>query len=183
LLQQYMSDIGSRAHHQQLLQEMIWPCCAHCLHTHKRKLLRQPLQHWALERHLWYLSELLVGFAFFDDEVPVEEKRLMVLALKENEGSEEPSKRIPPFVDPTAKRLHDFVTTSTVRFFQILGLSEEFLQSDSSEWEHQETYKTSQKIAQSVKVINDLAERGVALIQEFNSALTRNEEQKQFCCK
>ena len=122
-------------------------------------------------------------FAFFDDEVPVEEKRLMVLALKENEGSENLPNGSHPFVDPTAKRLHDFVTTSTVRFFQILGLSEEFLQSDSSEWEHQETYKTSQKIAQSVKVINDLAERGVALIQEFNSALTRNEEQKQFCCK
>jgi len=31
-----------------------------------------------------------------------------------------------------------------------------------------------------VKVVNDLAEHGVALIQEFNSALTRNEEQKQF---
>ena len=134
----------------------------------------------ALERHLWYLSELLVGFAFFDDEVSVEEKRLMVLALKENEGSDEPSKRIPPFVEPSAKGLHDFVTTSTVRFFQILGLPEEFLQSDPSEWGHQETYKTSQKVAQSVRVVNDLAERGVALIQEFNSSLTRNEEQKQF---
>jgi len=36
----------------------------------------------ALERHLSYLSELLVGFAIFDDEVPVEEQRLMVLALR-----------------------------------------------------------------------------------------------------
>ena len=86
-----------------------------------------------------------MGFAFFDDEVPVEEKRLMVLALKENEASENLPNGSHPFVDPTAKRLHDFVTTSTVRFFQILGLSEEFLQSDPSEWEHQETYKTSQQ--------------------------------------
>jgi hypothetical protein len=31
-----------------------------------------------------------------------------------------------------------------------------------------------------VKVVNDLAERAVALIQEFNSSLTRNEEQKQY---
>ena len=31
------------------------------------------------------------------------------------------------------------------------------------------------RIVQSVKVVNDLAERGVALIQEFNSSLTLNE--------
>ena len=67
-----------------------------------------------------------------------------------------------------------------MQFFQLLGLSEEFLQSDSSEWGHQETYRTGQKVAQSMRVVNDLAERGVALIQEFNSSLTRNEEQKQF---
>jgi len=30
-----------------------------------------------------------------------------------------------------------------------------------------------------VKVVNDLAERGVALVEEFNASLTRNEEQKQ----
>ena len=134
----------------------------------------------ALGRHLWYLSELLVGFAFFDDEVPVEEKRLMVLALKENEGSEEPLKRIPLFAEPAAKGIHDFVTTSTKRFFQILDLSEEFLQYDPDEWGFQETYKLSQRIAQNVKVVNDLAERGVALMQTFNSSLTRSEEQKQF---
>ena len=36
------------------------------------------------------------------------------------------------------------------------------------------------QFALSVKVVNDLAERGVALIQEFNSSITRNEEQKKF---
>src|SRR5271170_5387032 len=48
----------------------------------------------AFGRHLWYLSEILVGFAFFDDDVTVEEKREMVIALKEKDGSEEPPKRI-----------------------------------------------------------------------------------------
>src|SRR6218665_1485069 len=35
----------------------------------------------AFGRHLCYLSELLIGFAFFDDDVSIEEKRLMVMAL------------------------------------------------------------------------------------------------------
>ena len=34
----------------------------------------------AFNRHLWYLSEVLVGFGNFNDEVTVEEKRLMVKA-------------------------------------------------------------------------------------------------------
>jgi len=51
---------------------------------------------------------------------------------------------------------------------------------DPSEWGNQETYRTGKSIAQSVKVINDLAEHGVALIQEFNGSITRSEEQKQY---
>ena len=36
----------------------------------------------ALNRHLWYISEELVSFAFFDGEVDCETKRNMVYALK-----------------------------------------------------------------------------------------------------
>ncbi|KAG0727841.1 hypothetical protein GWK47_003924 [Chionoecetes opilio] len=40
-----------------------------------------------LQKHLWYLSEELVGFAFFDEEVPPETKRAMVQAMREEENS------------------------------------------------------------------------------------------------
>lgn len=43
--------------------------------------------------HLWYLSEELVAFAFFDDEVSVETKRKMVNALN-NEGLKYSPKRL-----------------------------------------------------------------------------------------
>lgn len=72
------------------------------------------------------------------------------------------------------------MTTSTRRFFQILGLSEDFLRLDPSDWGFDEAYIANQMIVQSVTVVNDLAERGVALIQEFNDSITRNEEQKQY---
>src|SRR6218665_1771585 len=54
----------------------------------------------AFGRHLWYLPELLIRFAFFDDDVSIEEKRLMVMALIDTEGSDEPPKRISLFVSP-----------------------------------------------------------------------------------
>lgn len=132
------------------------------------------------ERHLWYLSEILIAFAFFDDAVTTEDKRLMVVALQEVDGSDEPLKRIQPFQNPTTKKLHNFVTKNTCNFFTILGISQAFLQVDPSQWEYQAEYQRSQQLVQSVRVVNDLAERGVALIQEFNSSLTRDEEQKQY---
>lgn len=134
----------------------------------------------AFGRHLWYISEVLIGFGFFDEAVSTEEKRMMLEALKEKDGSEEPPNRIAPFVEPVTKQLHDFVTKSTRRFFKILQLSEEFLETDPNEWMNQPDYRSNLEVVRSVRVVNDLAERGVALIQEFNSSITRNEEQKQF---
>ena len=134
----------------------------------------------AFERHLRYLSEILIAFAFFDDAVSTEDKRLMVVALQEVDGSDEPLKRIQPFQNPTTKKLHNFVKKNTCNFFTILGISQAFLQVDPSQWEYQAEYQRSQQLVQSVRIVNDLAERGVALIQEFNSSLTRDEEQKQY---
>lgn len=47
-------------------------------------------------------------------------------------------------------------------------------------WLQLDSYHKNQTVVESIKVVNDLAERGVALIQEFNCSLTRNEEQKQY---
>jgi len=72
------------------------------------------------------------------------------------------------------------VTTSLLQFFKTLKLDEQFLEHDLSEWDNLEQYKRNQDTCRSVKVVNDFAERSVALIQHFNVSLTRDEEQKQF---
>ena len=104
----------------------------------------------------------------------------MVVALQEVKASDEPLKWIQPFQNPTTKKLHNFVTKNKTDFLTTLGISQDFLQVDPSQWECQAEYQRSQQLVRSVRVINDLAERGVALIQEFNSSLTRDEEQKQY---
>src|SRR6218665_96041 len=48
----------------------------------------------AFDCHLWYLSEHLIAFALFDEKVSHGEKRLVVAALRQNVGSEDPLKRI-----------------------------------------------------------------------------------------
>lgn len=130
--------------------------------------------------HLWYLSEELVAFAFFDDEVSVETKRKMVNALN-NEGLEYSPKRLSLNVNHILeKNIEDFVSSNTLRFFDITGISSEFLKKEVEIWEDDESYKASKDIVRSIRVVNDIAERGVALMEEYNKLITANEEQKQY---
>jgi hypothetical protein len=131
--------------------------------------------------HLWYLSEELVAFAFFDDAVPLDTKKKMVDALK-NEGIDQsPIKRITVDADVIHnKTLEYFVSSNTRRFFSITGIPSAFLEKNVEVWEEDDDYKTSKEIVCSMKVVNDIAERGVALMEEYNKLHTTNEEQKQY---
>ena len=55
----------------------------------------------------------------------------------------------------------------------------DFLQEDPSSWDNNEYYRISCLRVQ-LKVVNDAAERGVSLIQNFNSIITNQEKQKQY---
>jgi hypothetical protein len=96
----------------------------------------------ALRRHLWYLSEELVAFAFLDDEVPLDLKSKMVVALQKP-SMENALKRCVLNDNETVqgKTLADFVTELSHSFFTKLGLEAEFLQKNPSEWHNRSDYK------------------------------------------
>jgi hypothetical protein len=133
-----------------------------------------------LQGHLWYLSPVLVAFALFDGDVSRDTKRRMVQALQVP-GDDHPVKRA--IVDPAmihSKELNDFVSSTTREFFRITGLSSQFLELDVEQWDDDNEYKSVKATVCSLKVINDIAERGVALMDEFNKLFTNDEEQKQY---
>ena len=85
-------------------------------------------------------------------------------------------------VDPAmihSKGLDDFVSSTTREFFYITGLSSQFLELDVEQWDDDNEYKSVKATVCSLKIINDIAEHGVALMDEFNKLIT-NEEQKQY---
>ena len=134
-------------------------------------------------RHLWYLSEELVGLAFFDKNVSVDSKRNMVHALKENMGgiNLNPPKRIQLDVEKCVDmKIEQFVTRNTILFFQRLNISTSFFDSDPEDWDANDEYKIGLNVAKNLRVVNDHAERGVALIAEYNSIITKSEDQMQF---
>lgn len=133
-----------------------------------------------LKRH-WYLSEKLIGFSFFDDSISVEEKRKMVLGLDTPPISEDPQKRITlSDHDIRVKEIPDFVTRNTKKFFEALSLNSDFLKDDPETWSDNPLYCELQRSVAKLRVTNDTAERGVALMQEYNGLRTKSEEQTQF---
>lgn len=132
--------------------------------------------------HLWYLSQELVGLAFFDSRVSSSTKRLMISALESREHQDQKNpKRITVDLDSFKnKNLEDFVTTKTLTIFRMLELSNGFLAVDPDLWEVRDDYKEAMETITSLKVVNDHAERGVALIQEYSGLITHDETQLQF---
>lgn len=58
-----------------------------------------------------------------------------------------------------------------------------FLKLDPLTWHNSEEYKRGQNIVKNLSVVNDSAERGIKLIQEYHCKITHDEEQKQHLLK
>lgn len=137
--------------------------------------------------HFWYLSPELVGLAFFDDRIPLDIKRKMVLAIKTRVNNcEIPLKKLEINDFDTelelwkTRSIDELIYKSTKNLFDRFNLKTDFLLVDPTLWEQNDSYIEAKHCLQHLRVINDTAERGVALIKKFNSTLTKNEEQLQY---
>ncbi|KAG0727763.1 hypothetical protein GWK47_033974 [Chionoecetes opilio] len=134
-----------------------------------------------LELTVIFLGQELVALALFDPLVTVEEKRQILTSLHITVGDESPAKRPKlPSQAVSGLQLQDMASTNTRRFFQKLRLEDGFLDADPATWLEREDFRTAAAFVEEIAVINDHAERGVALIQEYNRRLTQDEEQLQF---
>lgn len=137
-----------------------------------------------LKSHLWYLSVDLVSLSFFDERVSVNTKLQMVNAIKQQKSATKNKIRVELNVNDldlmVEKDLSDFITAESLFIFDQFGLSYDFLDLHPDSWETNENFVKSRKIFSSLNVVNDVAERGVALITKYNRCLTRNEVQKQY---
>ncbi|KAK3909534.1 2,3-dihydroxyphenylpropionate/2,3-dihydroxicinnamic acid 1,2-dioxygenase [Frankliniella fusca] len=135
------------------------------------------------KNHLWYLHSVTVGIAFFDEGISIDEKKEMVAKL-----TVPPPKNVSKwkrYVLPANKNLSalkdktlaDFVNKNTEKFFKIMDIKMDFLREDPSEWAGNASYQDGMQKINSLHVVNDIAERGVALVKRFiEKPLTRKEE-------
>lgn len=134
------------------------------------------------KNHLWYLTPETTALAFFDPDVPLEEKRKMVERLQ----SAEPIVKLAEyrkFLKNPRLLLHntlsDFVSYKTKHFFVSFGLSSDFFEFDPSTWTTNVDYLDALECCRELSVVNDTAERGVRFMKEYNKLLTKSDEQFQ----
>jgi hypothetical protein len=78
------------------------------------------------------------------------------------------------------KEVDYFITPLTFKFFKRFNISTHFLYSDPAAWNEDPDFVKGHGIVKSFRVVNDTAERGVKLIQDYNASITKDEEQKQY---
>lgn len=146
------------------------------------KISRVTLQKF--KNHLWYLTPECAGMSFFDLELSLETKRKMVIAFNLDFESEECAKnfdfKLKDIDYLCTKDIDDFITSQSANFFQRFNIGTGFFALDPSLWSKNDGYIKGLGIVNHLTVINDVAERGVHLIEEYNEKLTKNERQKQF---
>ena len=65
-------------------------------------------------------------------------------------------------------------------FLKRFNINSDYIETSPSTWESNLEYKRGKDIVSKLKVVNDTAERGVKLIENFNTIGSKNEEQKQY---
>ncbi|GBM57086.1 hypothetical protein AVEN_261427-1 [Araneus ventricosus] len=76
--------------------------------------------------------------------------------------------------------LSDFVTERLGKLFQKLNIDDAFLNLPSEEWKQNSSYLQGREHVRELQVVNATVERGVKLFQEFNTLITKDEEERQF---
>lgn len=75
------------------------------------------------------------------------------------------------------------MTRRSIVSFERMELPDGFLMVDSEMWEERDDFHQASTVVHAIKMVNHMAERGVALIQEFSGTLTKSEPQLQFLLK
>lgn len=125
-------------------------------------------------RHLDYLGQENVCLALFDQLVDNETKAKMAYQIMHRKDRLDCNK-IENF-----NELHEFVSSESVKFFSTIHIDPDFLQEANPEnWKKYESFNNALKLCESLSVVNDSAERAVALGQQYNTFATDKENQRQ----
>ena len=96
----------------------------------------------------------------------------------EVEGSEDDTRLLRAkvgFASVIGKTVADFATAKSRRIFERLNLPSGFLEVAPEEWTARDGFKQAEETVQCLRVVNDNAERGVALIQQLSGRITQDE--------
>jgi len=107
-------------------------------------------------------------------------KRVAVARTKEDTTVK--GRRAPPLIQEIGNppsSLHGLETGNTMTYHEILGVLLCFMDVDPREWPENKTYQNALPTVECLRVVNDIAERGVALAEEYTDNLASGSDHKQ----
>ena len=131
-----------------------------------------------LRRHGWYLVPEVVIFSLFSSKTSLEDKsriasRLLTMKSSIPEAYKLEKPKFPNIEEKT--KLVDLVTPSSFKFFSIMG---QWLEVNPDKWEEHKEYRSARDFVKTVKVTNDVAERGVKMASDFATLLTKDDSMR-----
>ena len=128
----------------------------------------------AMHRHLWYLSDDLIGLALFDERVDEKEKIAIVQAMKTRPELNNSSRRLQGKHLNLQKPLSTRATVRSSNLIKGLLGRQTFLDEDVATWDSNPLYQLAKKRVVTLRVTNDVVERGIALIKRFLGQRTKS---------
>lgn len=139
----------------------------------------------AFNNHLWYVSPRNVALAFFDDNIPNSEREGMrdvfvSKAMRKTKRGKRPAVLCKAANVDQTFTIASFITQDTKEFFEIMQIDTNFLETPVEDWNTDENYINGKKRCAALVVVNDVAERAVKLISDFNDKSTKDSKQQQY---
>ena len=147
--------------------------------------------------NLFYLTEECITFAIFDDSIIEDTKVKMAQTIlasieleNETEDSEDANnlKKLPLRKEEISEFLKSSdeeilvksLSDNSKNLFRRFKIENKFLHLHPSEWMNSNECVQGKLVIGNLKVVNDSAERGIKLIEDFNEKVIKDEDQKQF---
>jgi len=140
----------------------------------------------ALRRHLWYLCEELIPFALCSCNLPDHVKQNLATKLfhiyhQFFNTTIFPQKPVFPSISDDTT-IESLVGERSVIIFQRLKFTHDdikFLEYSCSKWTDFESFRKFKEVVSTLHVTNDLAERGIKILEDYKDILTEDSDHRQ----
>ena len=78
------------------------------------------------------------------------------------------------------KNIDEFISVKSKSFFERLKIDDSFLRECPTSWSNNSSFQEAKNKVLSLRVLNNIAERAVKMMQDFHGFITVEEEQNNF---
>ena len=132
-----------------------------------------------LRRHGWYLTPEVAVFSMFSNKLSMDEKSRVASRLLTHQANIPEKYKLEkpkfPLIDEKTV-LVDLLSSQSFKFFTVLGLDWSWMAKDPEQWEEDDDYRAAKEFVKTVKVTNDVAERGVKMAADYATILTKDDK-------